>query len=329
MIESWLVPIWDSTIPIALAAEIGVVAAIASLFLMRHCFAVCEVPQRWPWAPALATGLLVTGYAWLMLEYHVERIDEVRPGPVWDRLRVIHHATLIVLLTAATVTDWKTTYIPDLIAWIGLPLGIGLATLSGDLQVSHVWVDWNQAIPRFSGPYLPEWMKSHPHLHGFAWSTLGALCGAALCIGVRFISRKALGQPALGPGDTFLMATIGSYLGWQPTVIAFLIAPVLAIGLGLAIRAVSGRTYIPYGPFLAAAAVIVLCSWRWIWEFESRLGSAFGDDRKPTFSVRRLFGDPAMLLGIAGVVIVALAIALRWKRWQSEWNVNRPSSRQP
>jgi len=323
--EAWFVPLWDSTPRPLLAAGLGIVAAAISLPLIRSSLAICGVTMTSrPWRSAIATGFVVALYAWLMLQFAVERIDEVRPGPVWDRLRIVHHTVLIVLLAAVTVTDWKTTFIPNIVIQVGLVIGVSLAVISGDLQMTHVWVDWNAEIPRFTGPYLPEWMKHHPHLHGLAWSVAGAACGAAITGAVRRISRWALGVPALGDGDVWLMAMIGSFLGWQAAIVAFLLAPLSALVAGIPMRLATGRPYIPYGPFLALASILVMSSWRWIWQLEWSLGSAVvREDRRAVFSMRRLFGDPLALVAIAGVVAIALAAMLGWRRWSSGWKVKR------
>jgi leader peptidase (prepilin peptidase)/N-methyltransferase len=328
MIESWLVPLWDATPRPLLAGGLGLIAAIVSLPLIRHCLVICDAaPASLPWKSAIATGILVGLFAWLMLQFGVQRIDEVRPGPVWDRLRIIHHAVLITLLAAATVTDWRTCFIPNFIPYIGIVLGIALAVISGDLQMSHAWVDWNQAVPGFLGPALPAWMDAHRHLHGLVWSLAGALCGAFATAAVRLVARWAMGVTALGSGDVWLMAMIGAYLGWQATLIAFLLAPLLALAVGLPLKLMTGRPYIPYGPFLAAAAIVVLCLWRWIWTFEVNFGSTLPRaDRRSMFSVRRLFGDPLALVGIAIVVLIALAVMLAWTRWKAGWQIQRSVS---
>ena len=74
------------------------------------------------------------------------------------------------------------------------------------------------------------------------------------------------------------------------------------------------------GFFLANAAGLGLAATVW-----SAAGRIIGD-RRTTFAVRRLFGDPVALLAIAGVVIVALAAMLGWKRWQSGWDVSKLTS---
>ena len=133
---------------------------------------------------------------------------------------------------------------------------------------------------------------------------------------VRRVSGWVLGMPALGEGDVWLMAMIGAFLGWQPTVLAFAIAPIAALVIGLPTKALLGRPYIPYGPFLAFGAVVVLFTWRWLWTFEVGLGSALNrENRQTRFRLRDVFGDPWLMMGVSAVVVVALVLMLGWRRW--------------
>jgi leader peptidase (prepilin peptidase)/N-methyltransferase len=171
------------------------------------------------------------------------------------------------------------------------------AALSGQLQMMHVWVDWNQEVPGIAGPFIPAWLDAHRHLHGLAWSLAGGLCGATIVWLVRVCSSRILGREALGLGDVTLMGLIGSFLGWQPTVFVFFIAPLCGMLTLVPLRIVSKRTYVPYGPFLAAGTLIVLLGWRWLWQ-----------------STRLVFGDPTslgVLGGAALLVFLALLVALR------------------
>jgi leader peptidase (prepilin peptidase)/N-methyltransferase len=79
------------------------------------------------------------------------------------------------------------------------------------------------------------------------------------------ISLWVLGMEALGLGDVTLMAMIGSFLGWQPIVFVFLLAPLCGIVMALVLWLTRRRRAVPYGPFLSAAAVLVLFTWRWLW----------------------------------------------------------------
>ena len=268
-------------------------------------------PGRWPLRAAIGAGILSCLLCLALDALAVQFTDEVRPVPFWHDFRAISHGILIALLVAATCTDLDDYYIPDLITVPGMLAGIVLATVAGDLQVAHVWVDWNEAVPQIRGPYLPAWLSAHPHLHGFVWSVAGLATGAALTWAVRGIAGRVMGQEALGFGDVMLMGMVGSFLGWQPTVVAFLLAPLCALFVGLTIRLLGGKSFIPYGPYLAVASLIVMFSWRWIWMFEFRLHEAAGpNDREGVFAVRRFFGDWPSLLALAGIFLVGLVLLL-------------------
>ena len=65
-----------------------------------------------------------------------------------------------------------------------------------------------------------------------------------------------LGQEAMGLGDVTLMAMIGSFLGWQPVLFVFLLAPFCGIVVGLVAKTMLNRSYVPYGPYLSVAALL-------------------------------------------------------------------------
>jgi len=252
----------------------------------------------------IVTGLLFAGYVIAYLRFHCQELAEVRPDDVWLYGRMIYQLILISLLVAAMATDLRDFVIPDQITVPGALVGIAGATLSGQLQMVHVWVDWNQEIPGIAGPFIPDWLDPHRHWHGLVWSLAGAVCGAGLTWLVRFCSSRILGREALGLGDVTLMGLIGSYLGWQPTVFVFLIAPLVGMLLILPIKLVWKRAYVPYGPFLAAATIVVLVSWKWLW-----------------LSSRLVFGDPRSLLLLATGALIALLVllcALRLYQWIRE-----------
>ncbi|MGE0375890.1 MAG: prepilin peptidase, partial [Planctomycetaceae bacterium] len=239
-------------LPLTVAAcGLGVLAAGATRGLTQRAFRDIGEPlgHSGRWA-ALAAGLLVAGLTGAMLGAGAgagcQQTPDVVPTPFWRDGRAVYHAVLIVLLVTATATDLKAFYITDSVTLPGMLLGAAGATIAGDLQIAHVWVDWNQEIPQLTGPFRPDWLSIHPHLHGLAWSLTGLGVGAGLTWGVRAVSGWLLGQEALGLGDVTLMGMIGSFLGWQPTVIAFLLAPLCALSVGLVVKLLGNRTYIPY-----------------------------------------------------------------------------------
>ena len=65
----------------------------------------------------------------------------------------------------------------------------------------------------------------------------------------------------MGAGDIKFLAMIGAFLGWQRVIFTFFAAPFLGVAFGLLNFLLRKDRLIPYGPFLAAAALIALsCS---------------------------------------------------------------------
>ncbi len=300
-----------------LAAVLAVVVgSVAGGLTQRDLRACGAVPGRWPVYFGLLGGGLAFALTWAMLVGDCQQTQVVRPSEFWLYYRLPYQLVLVTLLVTITATDLKTYYILDRSTCVGILIGIGLAAYSGDLQLEHLWVDWTQEIPHIRGPYIPAWLSAHPHLHGFAWSMTGALVGAGMTWLVQRISAAVLAKPALGTGDILLMAMVGSFLGWQATLVAFAVAPVLAVGVGLFAR-LQQQAILPYGPFLAGGAILVLFTWRWILLAELNLTGVETHDPRQVFALRRFLGD-GVALGMVGggalLLFLVLLGALRWYR---------------
>ena len=259
-----------------------------------------NIPDRRHAIASAAFGAVLTaGFVLAMLLLECQKTISVRPTEFWRYGRIVYHAILLWLLLAATITDFRDYIIPDQITLPGILIGLGAAAASGDLQMMHLWIDWNQEHP-IHGPYIPEWIKQHQHWHGLAWSLAGLSVGAGLTWIVRWTSAVILGRQALGFGDVTLMAMIGSFIGWQPVVCVFLLAPLCGIILAFLTWIFTGRGFIPYGPYLALATVVVLFTWRWIWE-----------PAKWTLGDRQSL----MILGTAAVVSLVILLGLLRFYW--------------
>jgi leader peptidase (prepilin peptidase)/N-methyltransferase len=233
----------------------------------------------------------------------------VIPVEGFRQARVVYHLSLIVLLLLVASTDLRSYYILDWCCLAGIGIALIGAVVSGDFQLAHLWVDWNAEVPQLRGPHIPDWIGRHPYLHGLAWSIAGLLCGAAATWLIRAVSSRLLGMEALGAGDILLMAMVGAYLGWQATLVVLLLAPVLALGIGAVIRLRGNQAALPYGPFLALAALLTLFFWRDIWMAEFAL-SLHLRDRESVFAVRRFMGDPIALILVAGLSSALLLLML-------------------
>lgn len=255
----------------------------------------------------LATGGMFALFYYLAVNLRCLEVPSVIPPDRMFEWRLLYHYVLLILLIAATSIDFREYLIPDQITLTGMIIGVLGATIAGQLQIMHVWVDWNQAIPGLSGPYIPDWIKVHSHWHGLVWSLTGLIAGGGLTWILRLVSSVLLGQEALGFGDVTLMAMIGSFLGWQPILLILPLAPLCGLLIGFISRAVTGKTYLPYGPYLCAATLIVLIGWKWIWLAE---WTASVPGAPPVFSIRKLFGDAMGLAVIGGIALGALILML-------------------
>ena len=195
----------------------------------------------------------------------------------WDAaFTFVLHAAMLVSLLTASVVDLKRLLIPDGTTIPALLLAIA-ASVSGRLWLVPVWFeDGRVSRGAFVGAQpdvqpVPMWIVEHPHLHGLAASVAGAVAGAGVCYAVRWIGARTLGKEAMGLGDVILMAMVGGFLGWQPVLTVFFLAPAAALAVVVPAKlyeAAAGRPgggEFPYGPWLALAAAFVVLFWRDVW----------------------------------------------------------------
>ncbi len=103
----------------------------------------------------------------------------------------------------------------------------------------------------------------HPALAALGGVLCGYFVGAGLVWGVRILGTLAFGKEAMGLGDVHLVGAIGACLGAMSATLAFFIAPffgLLAAAVMLGASALLKERWrpIPYGPYLAGGAVVVM-----------------------------------------------------------------------
>jgi prepilin signal peptidase PulO-like enzyme (type II secretory pathway) len=129
-----------------------------------------------------------------------------------------------------------------------------LAALLGSLMIAVIWI----AVVWKNGTF--RWQS------GFS-ALIGMAVGGLLIWGVRIVGTWALQREAMGFGDVTFMAMIGAFLGWQPCVFIFFLAPFAGIVLGFTRWLLGLGGHLPYGPFLALATVVTVLFWSdlWLW----------------------------------------------------------------
>lgn len=139
------------------------------------------------------------------------------------------------------------------------------------------------------------WRFSPSHWRGLLTSLLGIAAGGAIVWSVRILGGWAFQKEAMGFGDVTLMAMIGAYLGWQPTLLIFFAAPAAALVIYVPALLFRRHDALPYGPYLCASTLGVLVFWGEIWAWA-----------EPRFTVAWLI--PAVLL--AGFLLLGIALSV-------------------
>lgn len=251
-------------------------------------------------AASLGTASLFGFYLWCICGWQTQYLPEVQPSEFGRFCQIVFHLSLIAILVGLTITDLWDYAVMDQMILVGLVIGLGGQFVSGEVQIQHIWIDWNAEQVGIKGPDFPAWIDNYRHFHGLVVGIVGLLVGAGITWLVRAISTRLLGQETMGSGDVTLMAVIGAFLGWQPVLFVFALAPLTGVLISLVSRMLGGKSYVPYGPFLALASYFVLCSWAPLWT-----------------PLRYVFGHLPSVVGVvggAGVAFVLLLILLKLYR---------------
>lgn len=207
-------------------------------------------------------------------------------APAW---LPFHQAPLAVEELHANIPEPWPAFLNG--AW-GLAIGLFIIAVWGFALLDRRWV--GRRGPSKGVQYFFARMFRHPWLWkvvllvtgllaagvSLAWSSaqlnpgrwtylLSSLMGLAFAGGVTWAVRLSaswgLRVEALGFGDVTLMAMIGTYVGWQASLLIFFIAPLVAIAFVLVRWLITGDSATPYGPYLCAATVLLLVYWDRLW----------------------------------------------------------------
>ena len=217
----------------------------------------------------------------------------------------VYHLVLIEALLVASFIDIDLRIIPDGSTLPAMAVGVAASAL-GYLHLTPVWhqntamkneLTWvfpELPVWLFPAQEVPRWIIEWPHLHGLAASLAGFVVAGGMTWILRIVGQWGLKREAMGFGDVILMALIGSFLGWQASVMVFFLAPVIAL-VGTALMLPFHRDrMIPYGPYLSLAALVVLMCWQPLWK-----------------NYERVFGAGPLLPVTAVVMLVLFAVISR------------------
>jgi leader peptidase (prepilin peptidase)/N-methyltransferase len=147
-------------------------------------------------------------------------------------------------LVLGTFVDFEHLIIPDRVTLGGIAAGFILSPLVPAMHNQETW------------------------LAALIQAVVGAAVGWGILWTLGFVGKLVFRKEAMGFGDVKLVGAIGAFLGWRAVLFCLFVSSffgaIVGISLVLAGRKEMGSR-IPYGPYLALAAVIWIL-WGWnIW----------------------------------------------------------------
>lgn len=211
------------------------------------------VPSAWRLSETVIPAIIAIGGVFAVVGALAERLastwpaDEAQGRPIGWRTALLALASGLAAagVVARSELPWWATGVH--LALLALLLVLTATDLE-QRRLPHLVLDPLIVLALLFVPFNP------------AVEPLMALLGGAAA--VAFLGALALVvRGGLAIGDLYLVAPIGLMLGWPAIFSALFAAAFLSAGTSLillAARRVGMRSYIPFGPFLVAGAVLVM-----------------------------------------------------------------------
>jgi leader peptidase (prepilin peptidase)/N-methyltransferase len=138
-------------------------------------------------------------------------------------------------LALGTFVDIEHMIIPDRVTLGGIVIGLVLSTL------------------------VPAMHFEQTFFGGLGASFIGAIVGAGMLWGVALLGKLIFKKDAMGLGDVKLLGAIGAFLGWVSVLFTVMVSSFLGALVGVSLVLMKKKemqSRIPYGPYLAFAALI-------------------------------------------------------------------------
>lgn len=202
---------------------------VLSFAVLRGRARCCGARISWQY-PAVE---FVTGLMFVLVLHKFLFVEPSGGVLFFDRpesIRFLHAIVFCSVLLVASVIDLRLMIIPDV-------LSLGLVVTSPLVVYLHPDLTWRSSL-------------------------YGVLLGAGVLYAVAWAYWLLRRETGMGFGDVKLLAGIGGWLGYEaifPVILAGSVSgSLVGIGVMLWNRKFDGKTALPFGPFLAAGAVIHL-----------------------------------------------------------------------
>lgn len=158
-------------------------------------------------------------------------------APIHDARLVPVYWLAVFGLMLGTFVDIEHMIIPDRVSLGGIALGLVFSTL---LPALH---------------HQPSWTG------GLGAAFLGAVTGSGTLWLTALLGKVIFKKDAMGMGDVKLLGAIGAFFGWISVLFTVLVSSFVGAVVGLTLvftRRKEMQSRIPYGPYLALAAILWL-----------------------------------------------------------------------
>jgi leader peptidase (prepilin peptidase) / N-methyltransferase len=152
---------------------------------------------------------------------------------IWHYGLTLHffvYSFLSSILIAIFFIDLDFQIIPDLFTIPGMVIGLGVSLAPGGI--------------------------------GIVASAIGLVVGGAVLYLVAELGDRLFKKESMGGGDIKMAAMLGAFLGWQKVVFIFFGSAVIGLVISIILMFFSqelrSKRVIPFGPFLAIAAVVAI-----------------------------------------------------------------------
>ena len=169
------------------------------------------------------------------------------------RSREMTRPPMVVVPIAVAIGALGLATFPPSVEAVIQAFVVGTLVLLAAIDIQHGIIPNRIVLPAF-GLVLVAQLAFYPQ-HALEWLLSALLAGLALLL------PRLVRSSWMGMGDVKLMLLIGAGLGWQvagATMLAFLCVFPVALVLLLRGGAAARKATIPFGPFLALGALIVL-----------------------------------------------------------------------
>lgn len=132
-------------------------------------------------------------------------------------------------LVIITFIDLDHQIIPDVISLPGIVIGFACSFMVP-------WISWVDSL-------------------------LGVLVGGGILLAIAWIYEKLAKREGMGGGDIKLLAMLGAFMGWKAVLPIIFLASLVGTLIGVPLMLIQkgdSKLAIPFGPFLASAAIVYL-----------------------------------------------------------------------